>query len=211
MTSVTERTPSNLITAVIDSKYAEYLENEYPDYRDRLRDLEQLAVFAEREVDLGKFLAEASMQESYAAAKQSSEDEPEADRVILSTIHQAKGLEWKAVFVMHLAAGQFPSERSTSSAKDLEEERRLFYVAVTRAEQYLYLTYPITAGFNSFLTGPSLFLEEVDRELLSESGRALGGSSTTFLDPSDDLDDITYEPFEDDMPRRNFLKNLDEL
>jgi DNA helicase-2/ATP-dependent DNA helicase PcrA len=211
MTSVTERTPSNLITAVIDSKYNEYLENEYPDYRDRLRDLEQLAVFAEREADLGKFLAEASMQESYAATKQSAEEDQEEDRLVLSTIHQAKGLEWNAVFVMHLAAGQFPSERSTRSASDLEEERRLFYVAVTRAEQYLYLTYPITAGFNSFLTGPSLFLEEVDRELLSESGRALGGSSTVFLDPSDDVDDITYEPMDDDMPRRSFLKNLDEL
>lgn len=208
---VTERTPSNLITAVIESKYSDYLENEYPDYRDRIRDLEQLAIFAERETDINSFLAEASMQESYATAKDSESDDDEESVLVLSTIHQAKGLEWKAVFVMGLAAGQFPSERSTRSAQDLEEERRLFYVAVTRAEQYLYLTYPITAGFNSFLTGPSLFLEEVNRELLTESGRTLGGSSTAFLDPSDDLSDITYEPMDDDMPRRSFLKSLDEL
>jgi DNA helicase-2/ATP-dependent DNA helicase PcrA len=206
-----ERTPSALITAAIDSPYAEYLENEYPDYRERLRDLEQLAVFAEQATDLNTFLAEASMQESFATAKAAAEGHDEDDVLILSTIHQAKGLEWKAVFVMGLAAGQFPSERSLRTAKDLEEERRLFYVAVTRAEQYLYLTYPLTAGFGSFLAGPSLFLEEVNRELLSESGRALGGSSTVFLDPSDDVDDITYEPFDDDMPRRSFLKGLDEL
>jgi DNA helicase-2/ATP-dependent DNA helicase PcrA len=208
LVAVKERTPTNMITAIIDSKYNDYLENEYPDYKDRIRDLEQLALFAENETDTAKFLAEASMQESYASAKEAAVSDDEDDVLVLSTIHQAKGLEWKAVFVIGLAAGQFPSERSLRTAKDLEEERRLFYVAVTRAEQYLYLTYPLTAGFGNFLVGPSLFLEEVDRNLLSESGRALGGSSTVFLDPSDDVDGISYEPFEDDTPPTSFLRDV---
>lgn len=203
--------PSTLITAIIDSKYTDYLENEYPDYRDRLRDLEQLASFAEKEEELDRFLAESSMQEKYAAKKTNTGQGADEDQLVLTTIHQAKGLEWKAVFVMSVAAGQFPSERSMRSAKDLEEERRLFYVAITRAEQYLYITYPITAGFQNFLTGPSLFLEEINRELFLESGNSIERMTTQFLDPNDDADGITYEAFDDDRPNTGFLRSLSDL
>ena len=200
-------TPTELIEAVIGSKYQDYLENEYPDYRDRLQDLQQLALFAERQPDLHQFLADASLQESYTAAQtRSAADDDE--QLILSTIHQAKGLEWEVVFIMHAAAGQFPSDRAAKEPKGIEEERRLFYVAVTRAKRLLYLSYPLTAGYSAMLGGPSMFIEEVGSVLLDH--HALGGS-TVFTDPSDGSGDVTYVPFDDDRPRTSFLKDISEL
>lgn len=199
--------PSTLIQAVITSKYREYVENEHPDYRDRLQDLEQLAVFAQRQSDLNQFLADASLQESYTAAhaRGASDDE---EQLILSTIHQAKGLEWEAVFVLNVSAGQFPSDRSLREEKGIEEERRLFYVAVTRAKRLLYLSYPLTGGYSHVLGGPSMFIEEIGNVLLDH--HRLSGS-TIFTDPSDDTDDVVYEAIDDDRPRTSFLKSIEEL
>ncbi len=191
MNSLDEASAGDLIRAVARSKYQTYLENEHPDYRDRLQDIEQLALFADKYTELEQFLAEASLQESYATAASKAGDDEE--RMVLSTVHQAKGLEWDAVFVINLAAGQFPNDRSMREDKGLEEERRLFYVAVTRARKYLYLTYPLTGSITSYLQGPSVFLEDLDRSLISNNV-ITAGNSTTFFDPSDDVDDITYEP-----------------
>lgn len=209
MQAVAEQHPATLIRAIIDSRYATYLENEHPDYKERIQDLEQLALFAERTTELTRFLGEASLQESYAGAKAQTEyadDEPE---LVLSTIHQAKGLEWDAVFVLNLAQGQFPVDRYRKPG-ELEEERRLFYVAVTRARKHLHLSYPLSGGYNSFLQGPSVFLEEIQKELL-DLYAGLMGESTVFIDPSDDVDDISYEPLDDGPQVRSFLKGLDEL
>ena len=63
--------------------------------------------------------------------------------MILSTIHSAKGLEWKSVYVIHAADGNIPSDMSTGSAEQVEEERRLFYVALTRARDWLYVCCPL--------------------------------------------------------------------
>jgi len=93
----------------------------------------------------------------------------EDDRLILSTIHSAKGLEWHSVFVIWVLDGKFPSLYSFAANEDLEEERRLFYVAITRAKQNLYLTCPVnvfdrTSGM--VLSKPSRFLDEVRRDCL---------------------------------------------
>ena len=81
---------------------------------------------------------------------------------MLSTIHSAKGLEWSAVFVPHLLDGLFPSDRSVGDLEELEEERRLFYVACTRAKNALYLTMPASfQGRGAWLTLPSRFVAEV--------------------------------------------------
>jgi len=120
------------------------LESQHEDYRERKEDIEQLIVFAEKENDLTKFLAEASLQEGYSATRLNVGGE---SKIILSTIHQAKGLEWEAVFVIGLSAGQFPNDRALKEDNGLEEERRLFYVAVTRAEKYLFCSWaPIQAN-----------------------------------------------------------------
>lgn len=159
--------PADLIrTFVATDEYQSYLENEFPNSAERLEDLEQFSLFAEQFDDLGKFLEAVTLTDEYGAAR-GEDDEPE-DRIVLSTIHQAKGLEWDAVFVMHLAEGMFPGNRAQGSAQ-MEEERRLFYVAATRARRKLFLTYPITAGFeHAELKQPSPFLEELSNNLIEE-------------------------------------------
>ena len=87
----------------------------------------------------------------------------------LSTIHSAKGLEWHAVFVIWLVDGKFPSTYSMHTDDELEEERRLLYVAVTRAKRNLYLSYPINMydrATGMVLAKPSRFLDGVSRQLL---------------------------------------------
>ena len=170
-----ENRPGALARAVLDSSYADYLEAEYPDAADRLQDLEQLAVFADRYAELTPFLTDATLDDT---AHRRLPGRAEAmDRVVLSTVHQAKGLEWEAVFLIHLNDGGFPNKRAMFEEGGLEEERRLFYVAITRAKRHLHLSYPLTAGFDAGLMSPSLFLQEADphclRRLDGESGRAL--------------------------------------
>jgi len=95
----------------------------------------------------------------------------ETEKVTLSTIHQAKGLEWRVVFVIWLADGMFPSSRSLESLDAVEEERRLFYVATTRAEDELYLTYPcywMNSSPENRLQRPSRFLQEIPIDLVDE-------------------------------------------
>ena len=87
----------------------------------------------------------------------------------LSTIHSAKGLEWHTVFVLWAADGRFPSVYNVRDEADIEEERRLMYVAVTRAKDELYLTYPIEMydrGVGLTLGKPSRFVEDVGEDLL---------------------------------------------
>jgi DNA helicase-2/ATP-dependent DNA helicase PcrA len=87
----------------------------------------------------------------------------------LSTIHSAKGLEWHTVFVLWLVDGKFPSAYSMHSDDDLEEERRLLYVAVTRAKRHLYLAYPINMydrATGMVLSKPSRFLDGIPRSVL---------------------------------------------
>jgi len=205
--SQAEHTPAQLITAIIHSKYRDYLEAEYSDYRERTTDLEQLALFSERTFDLTTFLGEASLQESYtrAAGRAGSDDD---EQIVLSTVHQAKGLEWEAVFVIGMAAGKFPSDKSLQNSQAIEEERRLFYVAITRAKRHLHVTYPIAGGFGNVLGGPSMFLDEIDPDAVHRH-RLSGG--TVWTDPSDDIDDVTYEAEDEERPRRNFFTPIEEL
>lgn len=153
--------PSAMLRAFVTSWYREYLEREYPNWADRIEDLEQLAAFAEAYHDVSSFLSDMTLYDESMSGRNT--DAASADgRLVLSTVHQAKGLEWDTVFVMHLAQGSFPSRRSMLEDGGLEEERRLFYVAVTRARHRLVLTYPVTGGFGSMsLNQPSMFLEEV--------------------------------------------------
>lgn len=208
-----EQLPQILIITLLDGAYGDYLETEYPDYRDREQDIEQLAQFAGKYTDLHSFLAEIALQENFTIRQAQQDPHDGEEKIVLSTIHQSKGLEWHAVFVMHVAAGQFPSDRSLAERRGVEEERRLFYVAVTRAKKQLYLSYPLLSGRGMVIGGPSLFLSEIDRDLIDL--HELGGS-TVFTDPSDGLDEITYVAEDgwgdtSDTPVTSFLKSLDDL
>jgi DNA helicase-2/ATP-dependent DNA helicase PcrA len=101
------------------------------------------------------------------------------EQLRLSTIHQAKGLEFDVVFVVMLCDGLFPSARSSETPDGEEEERRLFYVAITRARNELYLTYPLLrAGYGAggdLLQRPSRFLHEIPKDLVEEWNLRLYG------------------------------------
>jgi len=99
-------------------------------------------------------------------------DQEQEGLLTLSTIHSAKGLEWEAVFVIWLVDGRFPSYHNLHDAEEMEEERRLLYVSVTRAKRHLHLSYPIdvydrTTGM--VLGKPSRFLEGLPGHILSET------------------------------------------
>ena len=160
-------TPSAAIRALIGSGYAEYLEAEYQNAAERSEDLEELARFAEAFDSISGFVSEASLQEGFATAD-SGGAAPSEDRAVLSTIHQAKGLEWDAVFIMHLNDSSFPNSRALLEEGGEEEERRLFYVAVTRARRELFLTYPrVGGGGTAYFSEPSRFLSEIPDECLA--------------------------------------------
>jgi DNA helicase-2/ATP-dependent DNA helicase PcrA len=157
--------PASMIRAVCDSPYQQYLEREYPNWKERLEDLEQLASFAESYQELSRFLADISLYDDVVAARETGVTD-ERERLVLSTIHQAKGLEWDAVFVIHLVDTAFPNRRALAEEGGMEEERRLFYVAVTRARRELFLVYPLTMGYDALMfLQPSTFIEEVSPRL----------------------------------------------
>jgi len=162
-----EKDPALAIEAVLEGGYREYLASRYPDARERLEDLEELARFASRYASLESFLSELALLGEMEAETVVA-GAPQDERVILSTIHQAKGLEWACVFVVWLCEGAFPSPQSLNEEEDLEEERRLFYVACTRAKDHLFLCYPIMAERGrgrAILRKPSRFLEEISPSL----------------------------------------------
>lgn len=145
------------------------------------------------------------------------------ERVILSTVHQAKGLEWDTVFVINLADGKFPNQKATSDEGGMEEERRLFYVAVTRARRRLFLTYPLTSGYDTMaLNQPSPFLLELPADVVeqvrlrrapvSDFGRPSRSSAGWQSEPTIVLDAVgersTPPP---SIAHKSFLRNIEDL
>jgi DNA helicase-2/ATP-dependent DNA helicase PcrA len=163
---------AKMLRLVIDAGYDDYLKETYANYRLRLEDLEQLAIFAYQFNSVEDFLTQLALLTNVEAEDDKTADR-DAEQLRLSTIHQAKGLEFDAVFVIMLCDGLFPSERTLNADDGEEEERRLFYVAITRARNELYLIYPlIRASFGSSggdaMQHPSRFLSEIPRDLLNE-------------------------------------------
>ena len=162
--------PSRMIRLVIEAGYKEHLQEEYANYRQRLEDLEQLANFAQQFKTLEEFLTQLALLSNVEA--EDNQQTKDSEQLRLSSIHQAKGLEFDVVFVIMLCDGLFPSGRSLEDLDDIEEERRLFYVAVTRARNELYLSYPIIrmmpGGSGDMMQQPSRFLGEIPKELVDE-------------------------------------------
>jgi DNA helicase-2/ATP-dependent DNA helicase PcrA len=163
--------PSAAIESVIEAVYDDYAKTKFPNYETRREDLVVLANYARQYSDPSEFLSQLALVTSLEAEGEGlAREERDGELVTLSSVHQAKGLEWKAVFIIHLAEGLFPSSRSLESPGAIEEERRLFYVAVTRACDELYLTFPymrLSAGYgDSMFQRPSRFLGEVPTHLL---------------------------------------------
>ncbi len=146
--------------------YKPYLESRYfDDYPKRLQELEHLKAISENYQDAIEFLSDLALDPPETDA-----DDPLADnKVVLSTIHSAKGLEWKVVFLISLCEGRFPSHFAEHRPDEIEEERRLFYVAATRAKDNLYLCYPSFVniqGAGLMPARPSRFLSEIPDTLI---------------------------------------------
>jgi DNA helicase II / ATP-dependent DNA helicase PcrA len=163
--------PSEMIRIVVEAGYEDHLKETYPNYRQRLEDLEQLASFARSFQSTEDFLTQLSLLTNVEADEDRAANKDD-EQIRLSTIHQAKGLEFDVVFSIMLCDGLFPSARSIESVEGEEEERRLFYVAITRARDELYLTYPLiraTQGYGGdAMQQPSRFLKEIPVELIDE-------------------------------------------
>lgn len=161
-----------MISLILEAGYSDYVEANYDKAPQRKDDIEQLSVFARQYDSLENFLAELALLTNVEAEQERSENEDD-EKLRLTTIHQAKGLEFKVVFVIMLCDGMFPSNRSLDSLDGEEEERRLFYVAITRAMDELYLCHPlirtVAAGSSDdMIQLPSRFLKELPDELFDE-------------------------------------------
>ena len=119
------------------------LRDRYPDAGVRLNDLERLADAAASRPSLHDALVELALDPPVSAADLAGPPRLDEDFLVLSTIHSAKGLEWPVVHLLHLVDGAVPSDMALGSPEGLAEERRLFYVAVTRARDQLYLYAPL--------------------------------------------------------------------
>ncbi len=160
--------PEAAINAVLEV-YADFARAQFTNFDSRLEDLEQLAIFASQYDTLAGFLEEVVLLgEMYGQDVKGGGDSDERP-LVLSTVHQSKGLEWKVVFFVHLVEGALPSPRALGEPDGEEEERRIFYVGTTRAREELYLSYPIVRPGGSggaLLQQPSRFLQELPRQLI---------------------------------------------
>ena len=164
---------AKMLQLVIEAGYDDYLKENFANYRSRLDDLKQLAIFAQQFESVEEFLTQLALLTNVEAEAEQPANRDD-ERIRLSTIHQAKGLEFDVVFIIMLCDGLFPSARSLDNddGEGEEEERRLFYVAITRARNELYLSYPLVrAGYGNSgdtMQQPSRFLGEIPKELLDE-------------------------------------------
>ena len=160
--------PADMIEAVRHGYYHDLLYTNFDNPNDRNADLAYLAEFASRYRSLERFLAQLALVGSTVIRDYEEDLEGDDDYLTLTTIHQAKGLEWDAVLLVGLADGKFPHARCLEPPERLEEERRLFYVAATRAKRYLDITVPLVSFNNGSpeICRPSRFVEELPHELV---------------------------------------------
>ncbi|HUR77787.1 MAG TPA: DNA helicase PcrA [Acidimicrobiales bacterium] len=176
-----QASPSTVLAAVIDrTGYLRLLEAEHTiESAGRIENISELMGSSEQYADVTGFL------EAVALVSDSDELDPDESVVVLMTLHTAKGLEFPIVFLAGLEEGVFPHVRALSEPDELEEERRLAYVGITRAQQRLYLTNAFTRTLwgSSQYNPPSRFLKELPErlvEVIESSPRTSGGSSTRW-------------------------------
>jgi DNA helicase II / ATP-dependent DNA helicase PcrA len=137
------------------------------DYEVRIKDLETFRIIAGKYEDLQKFLADFTLEPPSNRYQDQTTPLVDTDEkpLVVSTIHSAKGLEWHTVFIPHALDGLLPSVRSMETIQEMEEERRLFYVAASRAKENLFITMPsYISSWDAVFNRPSRFLAEVDKK-----------------------------------------------
>jgi len=153
---------------IIKEYYSPILQATEYDYQVRLLDINVLIDLASKYDSLDKFLTDFALDppsKKFGNRTVPLIDETEDKPLVVSTIHSAKGLEWHSVIIPHALDGLIPSVRALNNIEEIEEERRLFYVACSRAKQDLIITMPsYVSTYNAFLSYPSRFLAEIDRD-----------------------------------------------
>jgi DNA helicase-2/ATP-dependent DNA helicase PcrA len=165
---------ADIIDRIVQSGYRELLRQRFTDSVTRLEDLEQFILFADKFGSLEEFINQLALLTNMAEEGDADVDLKTDNRVVLSTIHQAKGLEWSVVFIIWCAEGMLPLQRALKEADGEAEERRLFYVAATRAKDQLYLCYPVfdyTRGMGNLPISPSRFIRELSPSGLKAKDR----------------------------------------
>lgn len=164
--------PSTVIRTLIDV-LEDYIISKYNDHQQRIDDLNQVGIYAQKFSTIQRFLENLSLNRNTIESKtvlMGSKQEEEKP-LILSTIHRAKGLEWRIIFIPMLSEDMFPSGRVIGDAEAFEEERRVFYVAITRAKDQLYMISPsIIQSYGRFLTPRiSQFVVELNPNVYQKS------------------------------------------
>jgi len=165
--------PQNLAPAEKTFQVLQYYEPilraRYDDHQKRKKDLEMFQNITERYKEMRALLTDLALEPPNESIVDVESPGPEDEYLTLSTIHSAKGLEWNSVFIIYALEGRFPTMRSVASDEEVEEERRLMYVACTRAKDNLFITYPMNVYDREsglILTKPSRFIQGVGEHLL---------------------------------------------
>jgi DNA helicase-2/ATP-dependent DNA helicase PcrA len=159
--------PAEIIDTVLERCYDDYLLSHYDRAELRKQDIRALANFAAQYNTVEAFLTDVALSGEFSDETVVT-GPSEQEFVTLSTVHQAKGLEWPVVFIPWLADGRFPTDLAINTQRELEEERRVFHVAVTRAKDELYLVVPQLYRNRSrslIMMKPSRFLTEIAQDL----------------------------------------------
>jgi DNA helicase-2/ATP-dependent DNA helicase PcrA len=172
--AATDASPAAMASAVAEY-YLPLLQRHFDDHPKRARDIEQLLGIVARYAALEAFLSDMALEPPTISVNDRLAAAESEERLVLSTIHSAKGREWHTVFVIWALEGRFPSLHAMANREELEEELRLMYVAATRARQNLIFTYPRQAYDRTLgivLDRPSRFLDRIPEETLAL--RAIG-------------------------------------
>ncbi len=193
-----ESDPEDFAPADLIEKFLEYyqplLKEKYDDFHKRINDLNSLLGIASRYDSLEHFLADMALEPPERGLVEAGRKDQDDSTLTLSTIHSAKGLEWHTVFLIYVAEGHLPSYLSLESEEDIEEERRLFYVAATRAKENLFLLKPhLDRSPRSFMDGGGHVFTQVSRFL--EQGNILG--KLVEIESAGDRDDFSDIDVED--------------
>jgi DNA helicase II / ATP-dependent DNA helicase PcrA len=160
--------PADKVSRII-TYYHPMFRKRYDDHLKRKKDLEAFENIAARYDEVGVLLTDLALEPPNESITDVASPGKEEEYLVLSTIHSAKGLEWHSVFLIYALDGRFPASRAVDDPDEIEEERRLMYVACTRAKENLFITYPINIydrETGTILTKPSRFLEGLDEKLL---------------------------------------------